>query len=177
MSLRERLRQLRLPDRPDWMSKEDGLNAIWEAEQELLEEGRLAHGFVFMANSTLFEPGEGDAPAGVVYTFDPLGARFPGLLEEIGSAVYELHEPSQEQRVAIRSPWHRHLLDMHATGFERPFHLRLPPELSSGITAYTSSVMVFREHLSSGHLQEHQVQVLVGPNAPHPCLLVPEDLG
>lgn len=171
--MNERLRGVQLPEPPEWMEGTDPLQAIWRAESDLLERGRIAPGYVFMANSTSFEPGEGDAPAGVVYTFDPLGRRFPGLLEAIGSRLYAFHDPEPAEIEGAVSPWLRLLLDMTASGMERPFHLRLPPELSAGVVAYTSAVMVFREHLADGFLTEHHVDVVVAPTPPRPALLVP----
>ena len=167
---------LELPGgRPAWLTETDGLFAIYERYRELAQHGELALAVVMMANEVMWEPGDHDAPASVIYTFDPVLQSWPEHLETISGRMYQFHQASGEPP---RDPWHRLLLDRLHSGYERTMHQLVPPDIAEGFVCYESSCMLFRKHLPAGYLDRRFVPVLVlrrGPT-PHPCAVVPGSL-
>lgn len=162
-----------LPVLPGWLGEQDGLYHQVRLRDALMQRGELALGAFFMANTVLWEDGDTDAPAGVVYSFDPVLQRFPERLAAIGTALYRFHEYAGEPPV---DPWRRLVLDQLHSGYERPLHERVPPELASGRVAYHTSLMVFREHLPTGRITGRWVPLLVLREGPCPAMIVPSRL-
>lgn len=162
------------PARPTWMTERDRLSVVFERFRDIVQHGELTMGAVVMANDAMWEPGSGDAPGSVVYSFDPVLIDRPDILQSIGNDLFGFHDSDQ----VPRDPWQRLLLDRLHSGFERTFHQPLPPELTNGFVAYESSCMLFRSHLPNGVLDRRFLPLLVlrsGP-PPHPCLMVPATL-
>jgi len=164
-----------LPALPEWLEPPDALYAAVTQHDLLLAEGRLALGYLFMANSVLFEPGDSDAPAGAVYSFDPVVHRFPDKLERTGGRLFAFHG---DTGAPVDDPWLRATEDSLRTGFERPMHERVPPEMADGHALFHTSVMVYRDHLPSGQLTDGLVPLLVAPRGTEPrtAIIVPGPL-
>ncbi|MBX2798332.1 MAG: hypothetical protein KTR31_11700 [Myxococcales bacterium] len=166
---------LELPKtRPEWIYG-DRLSAIYDRYREIVQHGELALGVIMMANRTLWEPGDNDAPASIVYTFDPVLQEWPERMEQIRHRLYEFHGSTGTPE---RDPWRRLLLDRLNSGYERTMHQRIDPEITGGFVAYESAVMLFRRHLRGGVVSDRFLPMLVlrRGGAPHPAVVVPASL-
>lgn len=158
------------PERPAWMTADDALGAIYRTVDTWLAEGEITWAHLFMANSALWEPGDDDLPAGVVYSFDPWFERHPERLKPIGRRIYGYHESD----TAPARPWERLVRDSLHTGYERPLHMELPPSLSGGRVVAHSSTVIHRAHLPKGYITGSVLPMLVQrARAPHVCVPVP----
>lgn len=162
-----------VPPPPSWMSRHDALNQVFERAEDVMTSGTLVWGLLFMANSRLYERGNDEAaPAGVLYSFDPYLREHPEALRGIGGALYEMHEP-QHPKPQI-NPWLRAVQDDLLTGMRRPFHDRIPPEISGPFCVYQSSVLLWPEHLPGGYLESMIHPLLIGSEGTN--LALPHDL-
>jgi hypothetical protein len=163
-------RALALPPRPGWCSATEPLSLLWTHHQDLLANGVVATGWVFMANTTMFERGNrSDAPGGVVYGFDPLLDHHPGILQAIGKqlfAFFHLASPPHDPAV-------RRVAELVRNVSERPFHLLLPGSLTNGAAVYLSTTVLFHHHLRDGFLGEQGFPFLVQPGTRRVPMLVP----
>lgn len=171
----ELAQQLALPAPPAWLGDGDALSLIYDNHEAIVRHGALALASVVMANQSLWEPGDNDAPASVVYTFDPVLQGMPERLVAAGSAIYGYHQSEAEPPL---DPWRRLLLDRLHSGLERTMHQRLPPEHTGGFVVYESSVMLCRDHLPDRVLSQRFLPVLVlrEGQGPHPAFVVPAAL-
>jgi len=166
---------LSLPPPPPWLTDDDGLNLIYDRHTDLVTHGEVALATIVMANTVLWEPGTDDAPASVVYTFDPTLLQHPHRLEQYGHAQYRHHKSTEDPP---RDPWLRQIYEQLYSGLDRAMHQRLPPEETGGHPVYHSATVVFRAHLEDGKLGDGPLPVLVlrrGP-PPWPCMIVPSSL-
>jgi len=161
-----------LPPAPPWLEPGHALEQIRRDHALVVERGRLAPAVLFMANTVLYEPGEADAPAAAVYSFDPAVAAFPGKLRRAGERLFAFHEFQGDPPT---DPWQRQLVAALDTGMAWPQHLRVPPELCEGHAMFVGSVMLYRAHLPGGWLADARVPLLVGPSGmdPRSALVVP----
>src|SRR5207249_4760436 len=56
---------------PAWMRPDDPLRATYAQSRELLRSGHVIWGHVVQANNLLFQPGDADCPAAVLYGAGP----------------------------------------------------------------------------------------------------------
>jgi len=164
-----------VPARPEWMDDDDALASVYDGFRRVFEDGTLAAGKMFMANTSAFEPGEIDAPAGVIYTFDRTLWRQPQVMEDVANRVFRFHS---EGEALPSAPDLRLLSDQLRSGFERPMHELLPPPVSDGFVIYHTSAMVIRSHLPNGYLAAGNFPVLVDLDGPRPprAVIVPHQL-
>lgn len=156
---------------PAWMPPHDDFRVLYRNLEQILEEGELTWGVVFMANSELWEAGEADLPMGLLYSFDPWFQRRPERLMPIAERVFAFHE---SEKAPPRRPWERAVFDSVHTGYKRIFHLELPPSLSGGRVVYESSTMAPRSYLPDGVLGDSLLPLLVQRHhPPRACLPVP----
>lgn len=148
-----------LPGKPPWMlaAPDDLLHELWSEADTIQREGVPVLGRIYMANSVLFEAGRADAPAGVVYSFDPVLQAFPRWLDDLADRMYAMHEAD----TSPETPWARYTQDLVWSGTKRCFHRRLPPEISGGPIVYHSTLMVFRDHLAERRLTSMEVPLIV----------------
>ncbi|MFT5431223.1 MAG: hypothetical protein ACI9OJ_001902 [Myxococcota bacterium] len=158
--------------RPAPWVKTDPMNRIYRSFETVLSRGILGYGQLFMANTAAFETGTQDAPAGVIYTFDRTLWRQPLLLNSMAERVYNFHSDAADHVATPVEPDQRLLLQQLYTGFERPFHQRLPPLVSDGFVVYHTGVMVIRGHVPGGYLAGRQFPVLVDLDGPAPIAVI-----
>ncbi len=157
--------------------KEDELSQLSQKLPRILRRGRLARGYVYMANSGLFEPGQTALPAGVIYSFDPAVWRQPMLFEAVGRQLYGFYggQAGWSDKPPL-DPALRRLLDDHHTGMKRNCHQRIPMALTGGWTLYYGDVMGFREHLPGGCLLLQHLPLLVDlTHTPPLAMIVPAE--
>ncbi|MHC4377086.1 MAG: hypothetical protein ACYS26_10850 [Planctomycetota bacterium] len=162
-------RRLRLIREPKWFAEDPnhGLGAFMAGERHLMQRGVVVPGAIVQANHLLWEPGEDAHPAELVYCLDPGVAleRLPELAHEL----YELKGTKPDERTP------RFIADHLANERTRTRGVRLPLQLAGQKETFTSTTIVYREHLPKGHLDGNRYPVLVCPSS-HVALILPHDL-
>ncbi len=149
-----------LPEPPEW-ALEDPLFGIWEHGLDVLRRGEAVVGWMYMANTLLFEDGDDNAPGGVVYSFDRGLADVPERLAPIAAELYRYHAEADDVVPLPAAAWERAIYDSVYSGLERPFHQRLPPSIAGSRIVYHSSVFFFRQHLPTGRLTDQAIPLVV----------------
>ena len=152
-----------------------GLVAFW-AGQAWVEYRRRSYvaahgvsvvGWVVQANTELFGPGGGDAPAQLLLSFDaPDGEGLEGLAAEAGRLKFEAPATDAERAVAdvVR-------VEAYRPGVWR----RLPGEFTGGPVVYAVDVMVERRLLPGGLLTGRRLPGRAGPGGSGRVYLEPAD--
>ncbi len=148
--------------RPEWMEENDRLLAAYREQRLLLRYGRVVWGFLVQANEQLFQPGEVDCPADLIYALDP---SWDGRLGELAAVADRLFatKGSPVDRLS------QALADEHVRLMRYP----LPEWLLAEEAAYNAAVMVIRAHLPDGVLQRRFVPLLVDPDKTEVALILP----
>lgn len=158
----------------DGLPKTDQLQELRTTTEILLEHGEVTLARIYMANTGIFEPGDEDLPAGLVFGFDRQFVARPELLEMIGHHLFDFCE-SQEPPLPV-APWLRRTFDGIYSGYERPFFERVPPILTRGRVAYHSTVMIYRNHLGPKRTLSSMTVPILACRDPELCphqLLIP----
>ncbi len=164
------------PSRPSWMnSDKEPLNLLWKEHRTLLRHGEVTFGYIYMANSSLFEPGDEDAPAGMLHSFDPYVQRNPEILESIGNELYSNYADGSP---LPQGPWFQASHEAVTNDMNRAFGHLLPPTLTQGHAVYLSTPMIHREHLSNSVLEAHLIPILAArdPTTTGTTMILPYDL-
>lgn len=164
-----------LPERPEWVKPPDNLLLTWARHYDVLRDGRVMIGAVYVANSLLWRHGCPVAPGGVVYTSDRTLERALGTLEGAAGRMYELGYGAQPEPLEPQSdPWLRYTQDLVRAEYARPMNALVPPAIAQGYAMYHATLAVFPTFLPHGYLTARVVPLLVIEGAPP--LLVPSAL-
>lgn len=169
---------LERPPPPSWCDDADPLTLLWQRHDTLVRDGVVVWAHLFMANAVLFEPGDSDAPAGAVYSLDPIYDRHPEWLEPIGNRLFTFHEGEDmayDDDMLAAVPLAPEVVNLRhslRSGYERSFGQPIPPELAGGRRVYSTTVMIHRAHLPEGHLTTMRVPLLVERRHHDPAALV-----
>jgi len=166
-----RVQKVELPEPPDWATG-DPIRHVWDTVDAVVRHGTPTLGYVLMANSTLWHEGENDAPAGVLYSFDEVFCRTPGRLAAVAQETFRYHEGANEPHPPQLQPWARQCQDDLYKGYARPFHQRLPPQITRRVV-YHTTIMVFREHLPDGCLGDNHIVPLLVHRVPGGAAIIP----
>jgi len=123
---------------------------------DLWSRGALDWGWVWVAHSACWDPGEGDGVGQVLYSDDPVLRRDPRQLQAIAAAVWaerELAAPAPG-RASLRT-WARG--EQPDVGPER-----VPRDLCEGRVAWSAPLVVWRRVLPGGFLR-HGLLPIVRP--------------
>ncbi|WP_374337995.1 hypothetical protein [Leeia sp.] len=142
---------------PGWMESRDPLFKVWEEQRLLVQRGRVVWGALVQANSQLFQWGDMDCPAQLVYSPEPSFDAAPQRLRAVGQAIFDLKHTRPD------SPELQVLADSVTQELERSFGLLLPASLGATEDMATSSFMVYRQHLPDGFLRGGVFPILTAP--------------
>ena len=155
--------------RPPWLrhSPGDDMEHLFRAQEELYRSGEIVWGHVVQANSLLFQPGNIDSPAEVIYSLDDPRGIDPRHLKHVSRQLSALkgRTPHDPQARAIAD----HLTDE----WTRRFGLAVPTELSGPVPMLLSTIFVSRRHLPSAFLCMSLIPLLVSPQPPHFAIPLP----
>lgn len=160
--------RLRMP-RPAWV-KESGdvrFKEIFASQKTLLKTGRVVWAATVQANSLLFDSGDEDCPAAVLYSLDPRVDAQPELLQEAASRLF-----SFKGRKAL-DPELQTFADKLADEMVIDLKLPVPPSLTSGLRCYYTCIMVHRGHLPDGKLSQGYYPLLAGAEGTDACMILP----
>ena len=166
-------------DPPSWLKDDpdDGLNLLFENAEELLRNGVVVWGHLIQANSQLFQPGEKDCPAAVVYSLDPSRKIPPVDLRRIAQEIFALKGtvPSDQNRQKVARIITDEML--------RFYGVAVPSVISPEYRCRFSVIQVFRKHLPGPEqcLKKGLFPIVVNPSEPFvvtilPSMFWPEDL-
>ena len=151
--------------KPDWMDYAEPLLEIILQQKRLISEGRVVWAALVQANSLLFEAGEHDHPAMLVYSEDPYFEARPHELRAIADKIYQLKstkpDDPEEQLVAAHV----------SNEMDRNMGWQLPGLLTDK-NVRAASFMIFRKHIPNGMLEATTFPLLIHP-ATAAVLIVP----
>jgi hypothetical protein len=161
--------------RPPWLSQaeDDGLEELFRRQGLLLKEGKIMWGALIQANSLLFEPGDDDCPAFLVYSPDTYFDSRPQELHLIGRKIFSFKEtnPSDPKLKEVA----RRVTDEAA--YTMGFTL---PKVFSDKEIRWVTALVCRRHIPKGILSSGIYPLLTHPSTQAvmivPCLHWPAEL-
>ncbi|MEM7477126.1 MAG: hypothetical protein AAF483_19255 [Planctomycetota bacterium] len=161
--------------RPSWCKKSDQLYGLFANSKQLLTDGVVVWAHLVQANRQLFEPGEHDCPASVVFAPNPRQVVEIADIGQASKALYQLKgtEPSD--------PDLKEFAENITDEYVRTFGLKLPDKLFPGAELYEATTFVSRKHLPNGVLTLGFFPLLVAQhspyyNIPQPSRYWPEEL-
>lgn len=152
---------------PHWLEPDDGLARVFEEQERIFVQGRVALGALVQANTVLLQDGDVGAPVALVHSADRHFEEHPGELLAIANRIFRLkrNEPSDsdEERLAtfIRD-------DM-----ARETCLRLAPTFTGGREVFLATTYVDRRRLPKRWLAQPLFPVLVAPEPRAVCVVLP----
>jgi hypothetical protein len=152
-----------LPSSPSWMTGHEPLAAVEGRRADLYRDGTLVRGQIVQANDLLFEPGEHDCPAEVLY--DAGNVADPEALEEQARVIFGY------KSAKLVDPELADLGRRLAAERDRHFGYVVPRALSSGHDLRLSAVMVHRQCLPRPYLLAMMLPLLVDPATGHAVVL------
>lgn len=155
------------PPLPEWTRSEP---SKWSGARALWTHGEVWWGRMLMANSTVFAPGDEDAPGLAIWSADPFVQATPHWLDRVKQRFWALKRGTTDDDTPLRAdtPGIRALLELARDELSRPQRQRLPHLLAAERVVYLETVMIIRRHLpgevlSSQHLPlvlDRQCEVL-----------------
>ena len=140
--------------KPDWMDQDEPLLEIIHQQKRLLTEGRIVWAALVQANNLLFEEGEHDHPAMLVYSEDPYFESRPHELRAIADKIYQLKSTEPED------PEERLVAASVTNEMNRNMGWQLP-DLLTDKKVRAAAFMVFRSHIPNGVLQAVLFPILI----------------
>jgi len=172
---------VRRPDPPAWATDVPSFRRTWQRTEALARDGVVVWGQLVMANGDLFQEGPDDAPAAIVYSFDPIFDRHPEWLEPVARQIYAFYEGDEELSddplaACPLAPSVANLRHRVRTGTDHDLAYRVPTMLSGGRVVYLTSLMVHRVHLPGGVLRGERMPLLAERHLDEPTtMIVPSD--
>lgn len=148
--------------KPEWLRRRDPLREVFAQQELLLNHGKIVWGSVVQASKPLYEAGQEDLPAQVVFSEYPMFERHPQELSKIADCLYELKGMQTDNKEIAR------FAEMMSNGLDRVFSAALPKAITrqNGFDVYTSVLMVFRKHLPQGVLHNGVLPLLIHQSTP-----------
>ena len=128
----------------------------------LLHEGQLVWGVIVQANMNLYEPGDQDHPAMVLYSLDPHFDEQPGELRAMALRLGDTKDDPADRLSHV-------IADEQTDVYQRP----LAPWIAGERDVWASSIMVLRRHLPDGVLAGRAFPLLVAPTRTRAPLILP----
>lgn len=174
-SIKERFEKepelLTLPSRPRWMKGDDPLNCIYQNYLDLKKRGKITYGCLVQANSMLFEEGDIDCPADIIFTESPLGNVYP---EELISIAEELF--SYKNKPLFKAPRSmRKVVKQIKDEMDRSArYIDFTKKGEHSFNVYNVAIMVYREHLYAGKLEGRLFPIIYLPDNPAVTMIIPD---
>jgi hypothetical protein len=128
---------------PRWLAEcpQDALRRVYPAQQTLFRGGLVVWGAMVQGAEVLFSAGDIDAPADVLYSFDPYYDDHPEALLLLSAEVLALKDATDPDPSCTRLV--QALGERHASALRVP----VPAEMAGERTVYFGTVIVCRKHL------------------------------
>lgn len=154
---------------PAWMKqmKDTRFQSQYRDQEILLTRGDVVFAHLIQANSLLFQPGDNDAPAAIVFSSDRYYDDHVDELLTLGHAMFDLkgktHDDPELERFA------KAITDEVSA----LFNFKLPEKITDGRKVYYSTIVVHRKHLPTKYLKTGWFPVLVQPETTEACMILP----
>lgn len=143
------------------------LEVLFRDQATLITEGIIVWGAILQANTLLFETGDSDHPAGILFSLDPYFDDHPEALQEIAHYLYSqkgLQTPDPEI-----ADFAELITDEHTFRF----NLKLPVSRTRGREVYFTTTLIARKHLPNGILSQSFFPYLVLPDVTDASMVLP----
>lgn len=156
-------------NKPDWMTEYNisTYESIYENQRMIFKEGRVVLASLVQANSLLFNEGENNHPAVMIYSDDLYFEKHPLELVEIASNLYNIKgKKGYEEDVQV-------FADHLANEVETLFSYKIPEKLTKGKEVFYTSFMVHREHLPNKCIDFRLFPAVVLPEKTEGTMILP----
>ncbi|ANM31348.1 hypothetical protein ABI59_19870 [Acidobacteria bacterium Mor1] len=153
--------------RPSWVDRDEGLWPMFKNSGRVLRHGHVVLAHLIQANALLFEPGDENCPAAVVFCPDPETHVPLDVLGRAASEIYSLKDTTPAKREL------REIADSVTDELARSFDMRVPESLSGGYPLVESTTFITRRHIPNRVLSGSFFPLLISPSAPHYNFPVP----
>ncbi|MCP4155230.1 MAG: hypothetical protein GY757_46320 [bacterium] len=157
---------------PGWMEEAisyRGLDVLYREYEQLLTWGTVVWAYVIQANTLLFEKGEDDSPAAVVYSMDSYYDQNCDELGELANSLYEMKEMDAESI----NPELRMTAHSITNEYDCLFNTLVPDSLTQGRRVYGTNLMIHRKHLPAAYLERGYFPILAMPGALQSVMVLP----
>lgn len=140
-------------------------------QKDIWRGGRIVWGYIVMANSGLYMPGEDDLPGDVVYSLSATDEEAMEALPQIAETLYAAK--TSEDDITNFPDEQRKIIEHLRQETDRAFGLVVPPSMSHELPCYVSSFWAHRPFLPEKALGGRFVPLLVLTSKVHDVLLLP----
>lgn len=157
--------------RPDWLRQDPDMQRIFDANELLLREGRLAWAALVQANTMLFSAGgpkgSVNAPGAIVYSRDPAARENPEPLIPLAGLLFSLKGAN------VKDPQGQRIGDILADEFIRPIEEAVPEQYCPEYPTIFTTLFFDRKHLPGRRLVNVLLPVLILPEETPVVVLAP----
>lgn len=153
--------------KPSWCDSTDELEALFRNKWDLLENGNIVWGCIVQANVLLFEKGNNNCPASVVFSPNPATMIDLDTLAAAAKSIYSLKNTIPDD------PKLKKIANTLTNELTRTFGVKVPKELCSKYDLYESTCFISRKHLPNKVLSRKLFPILVSNKQPYYCIPLP----
>ncbi|QAA32618.1 hypothetical protein [Clostridium manihotivorum] len=155
--------------KPSWLKTnvKDKLNLIYLDLGVLYKEGKIVYGCLVQANTTLFEKGNNDSPAAIIYSPDNYFDGNFDKLRKMASVLYSYKGVDDAPKNI------KEFTDAITDEYKRIMNLKLPYEFTEGRDVYYTTIMVHRNHIPDGYLKKGCFPILIAPYRSKATIILP----
>jgi len=155
---------------PEWLQTDgdDQLNDIFNNQRKLFQQGSIVWGQIVQANNLLFNAGNDDCPAAIIYSLDPAIDCNSHVLKKAASGLFSVKGEHVENEEMQR------FSDLLEDELERQMKLHVPLFLTKNIQCYYTTIMVCRNHLPNKILSNDLFPLLVLPEQTEATMILPK---
>lgn len=161
---------------PDWLTRDDEIIEIFDAESQVLKRGRVVWGVLMQANKMLFSNtgshAKFGAPAAVLFSEDERARHDPLAIGSWTTRIFAFKE-QVEAGHPPEDPDERMLGETLARELDRPSRLRVPDQFTPGCEVFMTTIYVDRRHLPNRRLEAGLFPILILPELTGMALVVP----
>jgi len=159
-SLLDRWGYMKVP-KPKWCTAEDELCQFFKNQRDVFQYGVVVWGHIVQANSLLFEPGDDDCPASIIFCPSPAVQVDSSHLRTVASQLFQL------KGTTPTDPELKKFADMLTDEMVRTVGLQVPSQLSRGIPLFEAATFICRKHLPPpSYLTGSMFPLVVSPKKP-----------
>lgn len=153
--------------KPSWCGMFSPIRPLFRKQKKIFRKGTVVAGALVQANNDIFEEGNGDRLACVVYSPDPYYNDNQDNLRELAESVYALkglHKPAKEIKKLSR------ILTNETT---QAFRMPIPTVLTDGREAFYTTILISRRHLPGNRLQDNVFPMLIAESGKPEAIVLP----
>lgn len=155
--------------KPDWMKKSNDkrFECIYNDQKLLFSEGKIVFGYIVQANTLLFEPGNFDSPACIVFSEDEYFDDNFEELFEIANSLFSLKGTNVEDSEIKK------FVDVITDEMTALYNVQLPNKVTKNKAVFYTTIMVRRSHLPTKYLKLGWFPILTCPNKTKASIILP----